>query len=128
MFCQFPLLAWAARQLQSSPIAIGILRKYFTKPFSQPDAPEMGRLKIWHLIPIIIRYTMTRTHGVGERVGGVVTIVLLAVVVIGAGPVNPDAAHDVPGEDDAARQQDDDDDEAHALGHALLVPFHRDRQ
>ena len=36
----FPFLAWAALQLQYSPMPCGGLRKHFTKPFSQPDAPD----------------------------------------------------------------------------------------
>ena len=41
-FCnwEFPLLVWAAWQLQFSPAACGTLRKHVTKPFSQPAAPD----------------------------------------------------------------------------------------
>ena len=40
VFCTFALLAWAAQQLQYSPTSCGTLWKHFTKPFSQPDAPD----------------------------------------------------------------------------------------
>ena len=40
VFCKFPLLAWAAWQLQYSPTACGTLGKHFTKPFLQVAAPE----------------------------------------------------------------------------------------
>ena len=33
------MLAWAAWQLQFSPVACGTLRKHVTKPFPQPAAP-----------------------------------------------------------------------------------------
>ena len=36
-------LAWAAWQLQYSLMAGGTLRKHFTKPFSQPAAPDLYR-------------------------------------------------------------------------------------
>ena len=36
---EFPLLAWAAWQLQFSPAACGTLRKHVTKHFPQPAAP-----------------------------------------------------------------------------------------
>ena len=39
-FLKVPLLAWAAWQLQYSSVACGTLRKHFTKPYSQPDAPD----------------------------------------------------------------------------------------
>ena len=37
-FLKVPMLALAAQQLRYSPTACGIMRKHFTKPFSQPDA------------------------------------------------------------------------------------------
>ena len=36
-----PLLAWAVCQLQFSPMACGILRKHFTKPFTQTCRPAL---------------------------------------------------------------------------------------
>ena len=43
VLCKFPLLAWAAWQLQYSPTACGTLRKHFTKPFLRVAAPECNR-------------------------------------------------------------------------------------
>ena len=40
VFWKFPLLTWAAQQLQYIPTASGTLIKHFTKPFSQPDTPD----------------------------------------------------------------------------------------
>ena len=37
-FLKVPMLALAAQQLRYSPTACGIMRKHFTKHFSQPDA------------------------------------------------------------------------------------------
>ena len=48
-----------------------------------------------------------------------VAVVLLAVIG-GTSPVDPDAAYNIPDEDEAANDKDDNDDEAHTLGHNLL--------
>ena len=48
-----------------------------------------------------------------------VAVVLLAVIG-GTSPIDPDAAHNIPDEDETARDKDDNDDEAHTLGHNLL--------
>ena len=39
-FLKFPLLAWAAWQLQFSPAARGTRRKHVTKPFTQPAVQD----------------------------------------------------------------------------------------
>ena len=44
VFWKFPLLAWAAWQLQFSPPACGTLRKHVTKPFPQFAAPLCSAL------------------------------------------------------------------------------------
>ena len=48
-----------------------------------------------------------------------VAVVFLAVIS-GTSPVDPDAAHNIPDEDEAACHKDHNDDEAHTLGHNLL--------
>ena len=48
-----------------------------------------------------------------------VAVVLLAVIC-GTSPIDPDAAHNIPDEDEAAGHKDHNDDEAHTLGHNLL--------
>ena len=48
-----------------------------------------------------------------------VAVVILAFIG-GTSPVDPDAAHNIPDEDEAARHKDHNDDEAHTLGHNLL--------
>ena len=47
LFLKFPLLAWAAWQLQFSPTACGTLRKYVKKPLPQPAAPDCIKVGSW---------------------------------------------------------------------------------
>ena len=46
--------------------------------------------------------------------------VVLFTVIGGTSPIDPDAAHNIPDQDEAAGHKDDNDDEAHTLGHNLL--------
>ena len=46
-FWKFPLLAWAAWQLQSRPAACGTLRNHVTKPFPKSTAPDRRAISMY---------------------------------------------------------------------------------
>ena len=51
---KFPLLAWAAWQLQFSPMACGTLRKHFTEPFTQPSCrPGLYISRNWTYLEVL---------------------------------------------------------------------------
>ena len=60
VFWKFPLLAWAAWQLQFSPAAWGSLRKHVAKPFLQPAAPLCKALTGDRIRRSAVRHIRTR--------------------------------------------------------------------